>query len=190
MPHRYRAVAGVVTVLLILGLAPERGVAQTTDTPRTMWGDPDLGGVWDFRSATPMTRPEEFKDKAVLTEEEAAAFSLQQANFQETIDNGEVVPGNAIHTRVFLDFGTDTVDDRRSSLIIDPLNGQHPPRVEGAAERSAAIAGSWGTHRFDSWEDLNLMDRCLGTVGFPIVPGAYNNNIQIFSDARPHRHPG
>ena len=24
------------------------------------------------------------------------------------------------------------------------------------------------------------MDRCLGTIGFPIVPGPYNNNVQIF----------
>ena len=28
------------------------------------------------------------------------------------------------------------------------------------------------------------MDRCLGTIGFPIVPGPYNNNIQIFQTPR------
>jgi len=41
--------------------------------------------------------------------------------------------------------------------------------VPGAAERRAAVAGSFGPGPFDSWEHLNLMDRCQGTIGFPIV---------------------
>ena len=34
--------------------------AQTPDgVPRTAWGAPDLGGVWDYRSVTPLERPEQ-----------------------------------------------------------------------------------------------------------------------------------
>ena len=71
----YRHVAVVGAVLALSTLSAGLAAAQSSDTPRTAWGAPDLGGVWDYRSATPMSRPEEFKDKAVLTEEEAATPS-------------------------------------------------------------------------------------------------------------------
>ena len=41
------------------------------------WGDPDLGGVWDFRTLTPIERPDALGDKEFLTSEEAAAFEEQ-----------------------------------------------------------------------------------------------------------------
>ena len=176
----YWHVAVVGAVLALSTLAPGLAAAQSADTPRTAWGAPDLGGVWDYRSGTPMSRPEEFKDKAVLTEEEAAAFGEQRTTFNETIDDGSTVPGNAIHTRVFLDAGSEPVPDRRTSLIIDPPTGRHPPAAPGAAEKRARFQSSFGSQRFDSWLNLGLMDRCLGTIGFPIIPGPYNNNIQVF----------
>ena len=46
--------------------------AATSTTPRTPWGDPDLQGVWDYWTFTPLERPKEFAGKAVLTDEEAA----------------------------------------------------------------------------------------------------------------------
>ena len=47
---------------------------------QTAWGAPNLQGIWDFRTITPLERPEELGDKAFLTEEEAA-----QAQ-QETVE--------------------------------------------------------------------------------------------------------
>src|SRR5262245_42080417 len=38
----------------------------------TPWGDPDLQGVWDYRTITPLERPKQFGNKAVLTDEEVA----------------------------------------------------------------------------------------------------------------------
>ena len=40
--------------------------------PRTPWGDPDLQGVWDYWTFTPLERPEEFGERGELTAEEAA----------------------------------------------------------------------------------------------------------------------
>ena len=166
--------------MALLASAPELAAAQTVDTPRTAWGAPDLGGIWDHSSLTPMSRPEEFKDKPVLTEEESAEFRRQRAAFYENLDDDKTVPGNEVPSRVWVDAGTTVVPDRRSSLIIDPPNGRHPPTVEGAAQRRAALPSSYKKKPFDSIEDFGLMDRCLGTTGFPIVPGPYNNNVQIF----------
>ncbi len=176
----YRRIAIVAAVTALLALAPVFAAAQSVDTPRTIWGAPDLGGIWDYSSLTPMSRPKEFKDKAVLTEEESAAFLRQRTAFYEGLDDDKTVPGNEVPSRVFVDAGTTVVADRRSSLIIDPPTGRRPPTVEAAAERRTAWRGSYGKHPFNSYEDFGLMDRCLGTIGFPIVPGPYNNNVQIF----------
>ena len=71
MSHRFAAlVAAVAVVVLVPGLAAAQ--AGNADTPRTPWGAPDLQGVWDFRSITPMERPDNLADQEFLTAEEAA----------------------------------------------------------------------------------------------------------------------
>jgi hypothetical protein len=42
--------------------------------PRTPDGQPDLGGVWDYRTATPLERPAEFAGKEFLTDREIAEY--------------------------------------------------------------------------------------------------------------------
>ena len=58
-----------------LAAVPANGQAP----PRTPWGAPDLQGVWDFRTLTPLQRPEDQADKLVLTTEEAAEVESQAA---------------------------------------------------------------------------------------------------------------
>jgi len=176
-------VTGLVAASVLATLLAARVTTQTSDEgPRTAWAAPDLGGVWDYRSITPLERPEEFADKPVLTEEEAVAFEQEQAEWQSSIDDAEgaPVPGNAIHTTVFLDWGTATVADRRSSLIIDPPNGRLPSRTPGAENLPRRRAGSFGTDPLEQIEDFSLGDRCLGTMGHPVLPLPYNNNVQLF----------
>ena len=50
------------------------GTAGTAEAAvaRTPWGHPDLQGVWDFRTITPLERPEELGERAFLTDERAA----------------------------------------------------------------------------------------------------------------------
>ena len=49
-----------------------------TASPRTADGQPDLTGVWDFRTVTPLERPAELADKAFLTGEEVAAYAAEK----------------------------------------------------------------------------------------------------------------
>ena len=58
---------------------------------RTAWGQPDLQGIWDFRTITPMQRPEDRGDQEFLTEEEAASLE------QDAVDRAAagVVSGRA-----------------------------------------------------------------------------------------------
>ena len=79
----YRCLAAVFTVIAVVALTPMFTAAQSAEPPRTPWGAPDLQGVWDFRSITPMERPEALADKEFLTEEEAANLE------QEAVDRNE-----------------------------------------------------------------------------------------------------
>ena len=97
---------------------------------RTPWAA-GPAGIWDFRTITPMERPEELGDRAFLTEEEAA--NLEQA----TVDrNAQLLVAEARRTEAggnvgaynnfWMDRGTRTVSNRRTSLIVDPPNGRIP----------------------------------------------------------------
>src|SRR5881628_1635897 len=59
--------------------ATTRGTAGTWTAPRTPWGDPHLQGIWDGRSMTPLQRPEKFRDREYVTEEEAVAMEKEAA---------------------------------------------------------------------------------------------------------------
>ena len=59
--------------------------AQGDAAPQTPWGAPDLQGVWDFRTITPLQRPEDLGDRDFLTEEEAANLEQQTVERNEEL---------------------------------------------------------------------------------------------------------
>src|SRR5262252_3665986 len=70
------ALAGVT----LSGQAPAKAPvasAKSSVVPRTVDGQPDLQGIWDFRTVTPLERPSEFADKPVLTDQEAAEYERE-----------------------------------------------------------------------------------------------------------------
>ena len=153
-------------------------------TPRTPWGDPDLQGTYTNKTITPLERPENLVDKPFLTEEEVAAQErarldrnerLLYAAAERTVAGGNVGGYN----NFWLDGGTRPTN--RTSLIFDPVNGRMPPLTQGGAERKAAHDAAFPVDGpFDSWEDLELNDRCLvWSAGPPMLPSAYNNNFMI-----------
>ena len=180
-----------IAMTLILGLAavlalPALAMAQD-DGPRTAWGAPDLQGVWDFRTITPLERPEDLGDKEFLTEEEASA--REQAVVDRNIellnrDARRTEAGGSIgaYNNFWMDRGTRVVGTRRTSLIVDPSNGRLPETTEAGRARAAAGRGSVSDRIPASYTDLSNADRCLMgfNAGPPITPGGYNQNVQIF----------
>ena len=169
--------------LLVL---PALALAQD-DAPRTDWGAPDLQGIWDFRTITPMERPEDLGDKAFLTEEEAAErernaverdIELWEADARRTEAGGSVGGYN----NFWMDRGTRVIGTRRTSLIIDPPNGRLPAMTEAGQARRADGRGSFSDRIQNSYTDFSNADRCLMgfNAGPPITPGGYNQNVQIF----------
>lgn len=189
------SVAAGVALLNPLSLAAQReSSAKTSQTLKTAWGHPDLQGVWDFSTSTPLQRPPELKGKAELTDAEVAE-QLDRAVKQRTRqDNNPARDGD---TGTYNRFWTDAPRvTKQTSLIIDPSDGRIPAYSPAAkkwyadleAARKGVLADAPTPGGFV--EDLGprgLFVRCI--VGFnagpPINPSAYNQNIQIFQ-ARDH----
>jgi hypothetical protein len=68
-----------------------------------------------------------------------------------------------------------------TSLITDPPDGRLPPLTAAASARAAARAEARRLHPADGPEDRPLAERCLMfNAGPPLLPGPYNNYLQIF----------
>jgi hypothetical protein len=149
-------------------------VAATAQTPRplprTPDGRPDLQGIWYFGSATPLERPQEFAGKPVLTPDEAAAFERREAD--------RIRRTTTVHAAEWLDYGTRVEPDLRSSLISDPPDGRVPPLSAAARARQASRAALRKVA--EGPESFPPHERCIVFgAGPPVLPGPYNNNLQI-----------
>ena len=169
-----------VGVLLLLAGTPYFAQSESRKAiGLTPWGDPDLSGIWDFATLTPLQRPPGV-DVETFTEEQAAEFERE---FEQQLNRRLTV-----HAPRLLDYGASVNEDRRTSLIVDPPDGQIPPLTQEAA---AIVANppdgpvTWRMARQDPTtdgpENRGLSARCL--VGFnsgpPFLPGPYNNNAVI-----------
>ena len=187
MNRRLHASLLVVAVgVAVLSLAAPPAAAQDS-APRTAWGQPDLQGVWDFRSITPLQRPEDLAEKEFLTEEEAAEREQAAAERDSRLWNQEArrteAGGNVgAYNNFWMDRGLKTVGTRRTSLIVYPPNGRMPSQTPAGSERAAARREYASEHPADSWVDFSSGVRCiLGfNAGPPFTPSAYNNNVQVF----------
>jgi len=151
---------------------------SNSDIPRLANGQPDLQGVWDFRTITPFQRPVSLGDKAVLTAEEAIVFEEEERvrrdrdNFTDTSTTGD-------YNEFWYDRGQEILGDRRTSLVVSPSNGRIPELTPAATSkrqvRREAAALAYGI------ETRPLAERCI--MGFnsgpPMIPSAYNNNVQL-----------
>ena len=186
MTQRRHASMAVLAVLAAAWLPPALAAAQDRSAPRTAWGAPDLQGVWDFRTVTPMERPDEFEGQEFLTEEEAAA--LEQQAVENQVDRPPRAGDPGTYNQFWMDFGTNIIGTRRTALIVDPPDGKIPELAPPAKRRQEELAAARegvgdDVPRPGRWvEDVPVSVRCI--VGFnsgpPMYPAAYNNNVQIF----------
>ena len=180
-----RSLVAALAVIAIAGLAAAPATAQ--DAPRTPWGAPDLQGIWDFRTITPLERPEDLGDQAFYTPEEAATLEREAIErdielWEREAQRTEVGGNVGAYNNFWMDRGTSPIETRRTSLITDPPNGRFPELSEVGAERAEARRMHMAEHPADTYTDRNTSDRCI--VGFnagpPITPLAYNQNMQLF----------
>ena len=163
--------------------------------PRTVDGHPDLQGVWENNTITPVERPEVFGDKEILTDDDVAF--LERRLIEINAEGSDALFGEGVLEAAFsgeiksYDPSTGNYDSqwmaertihRRTSQIIDPPNGKYPPRTEEAIAASRALAQSRRDHPADSWLDRPLGERCV-SFGAPRLSSGYNSYWQIVQSA-------
>ena len=165
MRHLHAALVAAVLAagsLLVVSLAAQSAAPSPGEAPagwkvpRTADGSPDLHGVWGNNSVTPMTRPKQWKDKATLTDAELNELKALAA--AQVDEGGDAIFGNFVqqlldardrgkYDQVSYDASTGNYNqfwmaerewDHRTSLIIDPPDGQFPPLTPEAEALRAA----------------------------------------------------
>jgi hypothetical protein len=184
-----------LTIIAAVAVVSISLVAQQTASkkwapPKTPWGDPDLQGVWNDATSTPLQRPNQLSGKDVLSDEEAAGFEQENANnlTRDRRDGGADADVARAYNEHWMDARRLKITgDHRTSLILDPPDGRIPPQVPLSPERQKAremrqVANA----RFlaglpDSTADMSLPVRCIiRTDSPPYLPTIYNNDFQIF----------
>lgn len=193
--------------------------------PRTADGHPDFTGMYDAATMTPLQRPAEFGTRRALTKEESAAMEQYEKERQEKSNepssaDRELPPvgGDTSATKSFLEAAfragggvvggyntfwispgstvADVNGEKRTSIIIDPPDGQIPAMKAEARRRNAAFratgaiapdAGEAGSANgppaaYDAPELRPLSERCLlgfgSTAGPPALPNYWYNNLK------------
>ena len=189
------AFAAFCTLMLLLTLAAPAALAQSSDRTmplRTPDGQPDISGIFTFRTLTPLERPEQFQGVERLGPEDAAQFEASErirrnrdlfdpekgALFYRPRSEGGVLSYNEF----WYERGIELTSDKRTSLIVDPPDGRRPPRTEEAIARGRERAAYRREHMYDSYENRSMFDRCIMgfNAGPPMTSGTYNNNVMIF----------
>ncbi|MCB1670288.1 MAG: hypothetical protein R3F41_14825 [Gammaproteobacteria bacterium] len=185
-------------VLTLSLLSPLLAVAQdgTYQVPRIQNGAPDLQGTWTNNTITPLTRPAEFADlnisaaQALAWEQRIADYTVQQ---DQPSDPGRAAPSKDeieladSYNNFWFDDGTRVAEydgQYRSSLLVDPADGQLPDYTGQARARIAQQREQRNQQGpFDGPEARPLPERCLlafgSSSGPPMLPILYNNHYQI-----------
>jgi len=198
--------------------------ATTSDTfPRTADGHPDFSGIYDVATITPVERPAQYGDRLILTDEEVAEMEQYEKERTERdlepVDpnrgappvGGDTTPvgsyleglfragGGVVggYNLVWVSPGEQAAmldGQKRTSLIVDPVNGRVPPMTAEARQRNAALlansaspdaAESASGGQFDGPEARPLAERCilgfLSTSGPPTLPNYFYNNLKVIA---------
>lgn len=173
-------------MVLLLGspaLADETWADEPWKAPRTAFGAPDLAGVWNNNTATPLERPAAFNGPTT-TQERAAAFEKTSAT-AFLGDESDGVGGRQSESWEMPAHMTRIGGQIRTSLIVDPPDGKLPLSPEGRATLAARMRAN--LNDFDGPEARPSPERCFtggsGSTGAPIFTARYNGNYRIVQTA-------
>ena len=194
---RHTGWLSLVLAMVIVAPLPRVAEAQSSRSgstgwtvPRTADGRPNLEGVWENNSATPLERPAQLANKPRLSDEELADFERRARELfgPETdaiFGDGlylallarKPAPGLGATGTYSQNWLPDRYFEHRTSLIEDPANGKLPsPTAEGQRVRQASV-GRFGRPAASA-QEMSIQDRCIH-YGFPDLFAAYMSVYRI-----------
>jgi len=187
MKTRFATVLCVCTALVPLGVAAQttpapaaKKAAKAYVPPKTVWGDPNLAGVYtnNDESLIPFERPAKFEGRTL---ESITPGELEELRDQRSEDRIEADRNRAEFRSPIHWFENMFPKNSRAWLVTDPPDGHVPPTTAEARQRAAArTASQSGKGPADSAADRSLYDRCI-TRGLPgsMMPAIYGNAYEI-----------
>src|SRR5580658_4234115 len=167
--------------LTLVAVAPIYG--QKWSAAHTPDGHPDLEGVWDAASLTPLERPVALGTKEFYTPDEIVAYEKARSHEldRDRRDGSAEADLGRAYNDGWFDRGAHLASNRRTSRLIDPPNGRFPAMTPTAAKKYQERHAWLVQHADDGAETRMLPDRCLvfSQSGPPFLPGNYNNYYQI-----------
>lgn len=159
----------------------------TDFTPgKTPWGDWDFRGTWPIENINAgrilFQRPAEYGNRFWVNDEEfarrVAAAERNDGNFSAATETGVGTSG----TEGLADWFRNHGFGKRTSMLVEPADGQLPPLTPQAQQLFKEGRSGWvpGQH-YDWVSDFDSWDRCVSR-GFPasMYPFRYNNGIRVF----------
>ena len=130
------------------------------ELPRTRWGEPDLRGVWNNSTDTPLERLTEAEKERDQLARQAVIAATQGTGAAWIERSGTML---------------------RESLVVDPPDGRIPELLPAAKRRLIDRENARaGRGEADSWLDRNSWERCISrTMPVAMIPNGYNANYQI-----------
>jgi len=186
----------------------------SANVPRTPDGKPDMQGIWDAATITPLERPDGVKD-LVMTEEAMRKLEGREVERVDQLarpsDPNRAAPrvdGNVGGYNYFWiargNRGLRINGQPRTSLIVDPPDGKIPPQTAEAKRRNSAARGSvflptsdapenaqpTGAGAYDDYELRPLAERCIlafgSSSGPPTLPNYFYNNLKQIVQTKDH----
>src|ERR1700736_1419787 len=126
------AIGAVISVSITTTSA--QAPAASVSTPKTLWGEPDLQGIWTDEFDTPLQRPAKYANQEFFT----AAQRAELDQVRSGILNRRATERDANNGYNGAVFFTTRRTGARTSRIADPPNGRLPPQTPEAAKTAAA----------------------------------------------------
>ncbi len=165
----------ILAALTILLCGSALASVANADMPRTAGGKPDLSGVYNIATLTPLQRPGRFGDKATLTPEEAAdiaaywAGNLAKDEAPSDPDRGAPPEGGAAiyvpefegaagkvggYNAFYVDIGESNfmLDGKyRTSIITQPSTGRMPKLSPQGMQKAMAMRAMYNENTGTAW---------------------------------------
>ena len=142
------AVMMALAIIFLLQLSPVSVAGQAPATKatagtaaasgpglKTAWGHPDLQGIWLDEFTTPLERPAQYANKEFFTEQERAALNAQ-LGYDRRLIRAEIGSRQDVADAYNSVFTSAKPAGRRTSMVVEPANGQIPALTPQAKERN------------------------------------------------------
>jgi hypothetical protein len=187
-------IVAAVVVVAVIGLLKLTSVTGRTPAPtakgdaasKTVWGDPDLQGIWTDEFDTALQRPAQLANQEFFTEAQRAELDkTRSATLTRFATEREI---NGAYNRAT--FRSTKRTGARTSKIVDPPNGRLPPLTAEAQKTAAtdqafrlALLQSTGTCK-------NKLPACAGGHYEPAASPRRAETAPHYNTVRMNRNDG